>query len=140
MSFPISYLNRKRVAVTDLCWTDEVVYTIDESRGSQVREDVLGEKFAEDATLSCDGWPVYRMYHTKLQRGWAHLLREAEFVAERYREVETLSSELHDFHEDLTAFDEEDPPAFARERRCRMRRCILRGYSERITKRRRCRT
>jgi transposase len=102
-------------------WTfvtdEEVFYTIDESRGSQVLEEVLGEEFAEDSILSCDGWPAYRTYHTKLQRCWAHLLREAEFVAERYREAETLSDELHELHEDLTAFDEKDPPASARERR-----------------------
>lgn len=102
-------------------WTfvtdEEILYTIDESRGSQVLEEVLGEEFAEDATLSCDGWPAYRTYHTKLQRCWAHLLREAEFVAERYREAETLSDELHTLHKDLTAFDEEDPLASARERR-----------------------
>jgi len=102
-------------------WTfvtdEEIFYTIDESRGSQVLEDVLGEEFAEDSILSCDGWPAYRTYHTKLQRCWAHLLREAEFVAERYREAEMLSDELHKLHKDLTAFDEKDPPASARERR-----------------------
>jgi len=40
-------------------WTfvtdDEVLYTVDQSRGSQVLEAVLGEEFAEDATLGCDG-------------------------------------------------------------------------------------
>ena len=102
-------------------WTfatdDATLYTLDESRGSRVLEDVLGEEFAEDSILSCDGWPAYRTYHTKLQRCWAHLLREAEFIAERYREAETLSSELHELHEELTAFDEEEPPASARKRR-----------------------
>jgi transposase len=100
-------------------WTfvtdNEVLYTIDESRGSRVLEDVLGEEFAEDATLSCDGWSAYPSYHTKLQRCWAHLLREAEFVAERYEEAEKLSEVLHDLHEELTAFDKEDPSASARE-------------------------
>ena len=100
-------------------WTfvtdDEVLYTVDESRGSQVLEDVLGEDFAEDATLSCDGWSAYPSYHPKLQRCWAHLLREVEFVAERHEEAERLSEELHDLHDDLTAFDESDPSASARE-------------------------
>ena len=40
-------------------WTfvtdEDVFYTIDESRGSQVLEVVLGDELAEDATLSCDG-------------------------------------------------------------------------------------
>ena len=102
-------------------WTfvtdEEVFYTIDESRGSQVLEEVLGDELAEDATLSCDGWSAYPKYHTKLQRCWAHLLREAKYVAERHEKADPISTVLHDLHEDLTAFDEENPPASARERR-----------------------
>ena len=77
-------------------------------------EDVLGKEFAEDSTLSCDGWPAYRSYHTKFQRCWTHLLREAEYVAEQYEEAGWLSRQLHDLHDDLTAFDEEDLSASAR--------------------------
>ena len=102
-------------------WTfvtdDEVLFWVDESRGSQVLEDVLGEEFAEDSTLSCDGWSAYSSYHTKLQRCWAHLLREAEYVAERYEEAERLSGELHALHDDLTTFVEGDPSASAREQK-----------------------
>jgi transposase len=102
-------------------WTfvtdDEVLFCVDESRGSGVLEDVLGEEFAEDSTLSCDGWSAYSSYHTKLQRCWAHLLREAEYVAERHEEAERLSAELHALHDDLTTFVEEDPSASAREQK-----------------------
>ena len=102
-------------------WTfvtdDEVLFWVDESRGSQVLEDVLGEEFAEDSTLSCDGWSAYPSYHTKLQRCWAHLLREAEYVAERYEEAERLSEELHALHDDLTTFLEGDLSASAREQK-----------------------
>jgi transposase len=102
-------------------WTfvtdDEVLYKFDESRGSQVLEAVLGEEFAEDATLSCDGWSAYRTYHPKLQRCWSHLLREAEFLAERYREAQPLSDELHELHDELTTFDEGNPSASAREQK-----------------------
>ena len=102
-------------------WTfvtdDEVLFWVDESRGSGVLEDVLGEEFAEDATLSCDGWSAYSSYHTKLQRCWAHLLREAEYVAERYEEAERLSEELHALHDDLTTFVEGEPSASAREQK-----------------------
>jgi len=100
-------------------WTfvteDDVLYTVDQSRGSQVLEDVLGEEFAEDATLSCDGWSAYPAYHSKLQRCWAHLLREAEFVADRYDEAQQLCEELHELHDDLTTFTEGDPSASARQ-------------------------
>jgi transposase len=67
--------------------------------------------------LSCDGWSAYPSYHGKLQRCWAHLLREAKYVAKRHEEAEPVSEVLHDLHEDLTTFDEEDPPTSARERR-----------------------
>jgi hypothetical protein len=102
-------------------WTfvtdEDFIYTIDESRGSLVLEDVLGNKLAEDASLSCDGWSVSPSYDGKLQRCWAHLLREARYVAERHEEAGTISEVLHDLHDDLTAFDDEDPTASARERR-----------------------
>ena len=80
-------------------------------------EDVLGEEFAEDSTLSCDGWSAYSSYYTKLQRCWAHLLREAEYVAERYEGAERLSGELHALHDDLTTFVEGEPSASAREQK-----------------------
>jgi len=95
----------------------EVLYTIDESRGSQVLEEVLGEEFAEDATLSCDGWSAYPSYHPKLQRCWAHLLREGDYLAEQYEEAEWIAEELHDLFDQLTAFDDGDPPASAREQK-----------------------
>jgi len=51
-------------------WTfvtyDEALFWVDESRGSGVLEDILGEGFAEDSTLSCDGRPAYSSYHAKL--------------------------------------------------------------------------
>jgi len=71
--------------------------------------------FAEDATLSCDGWSAYPAYHPKLQRCWAHLLRETEFVADRYNEAQQLCEELHELHDDLTTFTEVDPSASARQ-------------------------
>ena len=67
-------------------WTfvtkNEVLYTVNQSRGSQLLEGVLGEEFAEDITLGRDDWSAYSAYYPKLQRCRAHLLREAEFVAE----------------------------------------------------------
>jgi hypothetical protein len=83
-----------------------VLFWVDESRGSQVLEGILGEEFTEDSTLSCDGWSAYSSYHTKLQRCWAHLLRKTGCVAERYEEAEQLSAESHALYDDLTTFIE----------------------------------
>jgi len=82
-----------------------------------VLEAFLGEEFAEDAILSCDGWSAYPAYHLKLQRCWSHLLREAEFLAERYREAQRFCEELHELHDELTTFDEGDPSVSAREQK-----------------------
>jgi len=102
-------------------WTfvtdEEILYKFDESRGSQVLEAVLGEELPEDTTLSCDGWSAYDTYHLKLQRCWSHLLREAEFLAERYREAKPLCDELHELHDELTSFDEKNPSESAREQK-----------------------
>lgn len=102
-------------------WTfvtdEEVLHVIADNRGSKVLEEVLGDAFAEDATLGCDGWPAYPAFHSKLQRCWSHLLREARFVAARYEEAEPGSEELHDLYDELTAFDEKDPSASAREQK-----------------------
>jgi transposase len=113
-AFPV---NGDRHWVWTFVTDDEVLYKFDESRGSQVLEAVLGEEFAEDAILSCDGWSAYRAYHPKLQRCWSHLLREAEFLAERYREAQPLCEELHELHDELTTFDEGEPSASAREQK-----------------------
>ena len=87
-------------------WTfvtdEDVFYTVDESRGSRVLEDVLGEFVAEDATLSCDGWSAYLSCHGKLQQCWAHLQREAKYVAERHEAAEPISEVLHALHETVS--------------------------------------
>jgi len=93
-----------------------VLFWVDKNRGSGVLEDVLGEEFDVDSTLRCDGWSAYLNYHTKLQRYLAHLLREAEYVAERFEEAERLFAELH-VHDNLTTFVEGKPSASAREQK-----------------------
>lgn len=106
---------------------NEVMYIVDEIPVSQMLDERLGEAFAEDARLSCNCWPAYRTYHTKIQRCWAPLLREAEFLAERYRESKPWSDERHELHDEFTAFDERDPSAPPASRSRRMPFCILRA-------------
>ena len=60
------------MSVTD----KNIFYTIDESRGSQVLEDLLGDELAQDATLSCDGWSAYPSYHGKSFSGAGHICSE----------------------------------------------------------------
>ena len=54
----------------------DTFYVIRCSRGKKVLLEVLGEKFA--GYVGCDGWGSYPAFTGKLQRCWAHLLREAK--------------------------------------------------------------
>ena len=64
----------------------EVVFAIRKSRGSDVIKEILGEKYG--GVVCCDGWTAYSTYTDNLQRCWAHLLREAKSLAEKFTEFE----------------------------------------------------
>jgi len=72
--------------ITYYLWTfvseNEVIFVIRKSRSKSVIEEVLGYKF--EGVISCDGWAAYSQYSNNLQRCWAHLLREAKHLAEKY--------------------------------------------------------
>jgi len=55
---------------------------IRKSRSNKVLEEILGKNFK--GTIVCDGWNAYSEYTTKIQRCWAHLLREAKHLAEKF--------------------------------------------------------
>lgn len=80
--------------VTYQLWTFvtdcEVVFAIRKSRGRDVIEEILGEKFK--GVVCCDGWTAYSNYTSNLQRCWAHLLREAKDLAKKYIEFEGFYS------------------------------------------------
>ena len=62
----------------------ETLIAIRKSRGKKVLEEILGEGF--DGVIVCDGWRPYGSFTDRIQRCWAHLLREAEYLAERHDE------------------------------------------------------
>ncbi len=77
-------------------WTftteSHTLYAVRESRGSDVPAEVLGEDFA--GTVICDGWTAYPAFSDNLQRCWAHILREAEDVAEKQPEGKPIYDSL----------------------------------------------
>ncbi len=99
----------------------ETLVALRKSRGKKVLKEVLGENF--DGTIVCDGWSSYATYvkniapGTDLQRCWAHLLREAEDLADKCEKAESISDELHEIYENLTEFIGKDPPPERREER-----------------------
>ncbi len=52
------------------------------SRGKNVLQEILGKTYA--GIIICDGHKAYPNYTNRLQRCWAHLLREAEFIAQQF--------------------------------------------------------
>jgi hypothetical protein len=74
---------------------------IRKSRGKKVLDQVLGKDFA--GHIGCDGWKSYSNFTDRLQRCWAHLLREAEDSARKYKEAEPLYLGLKTLYWDLQA-------------------------------------
>jgi len=81
----------------------ETLIAIRRSRGKKVLKEILGEDFK--GTLVCDGWKSYPNFTNRIQRCWAHLLREARYLAERTDEAKPLSEALHEVYSRF-----KDPP------------------------------
>lgn len=77
-------------------------------------DEVLGKDF--EGYLGCDGWKSYSNFTERLQRCWAHLLREAEWVAEHCLEAKPLYLALKGLYVDLVAGLVGDPPLWQRKK------------------------
>lgn len=77
------------------------LYVIRKSRGKSVIEEILGKKYK--GVIGCDGWTSYASYSTNLQRCWAHLLREAKYLAEEHDSAKHLYAGLKRIYERATA-------------------------------------
>ncbi len=98
----------------------ETLVAIRHSRGKSVLREVLGRKFK--GIIVCDGHRSYSNFSTNLQRCWAHILREAQFVAEKEPEAEPLSKAMHRLYDRLVDALGKDPPY---EERLRLHRNAL---------------
>ena len=66
------------------------------------------EKFK--GIIVCDGWKPYAKFTKRLQRCWAHLLRESKDLAEKVEEAVPLHKALKKLYEELNSALESDPP------------------------------
>ena len=90
--------------------TDRVRYFVyDKSRGHQVPEAVLGERFR--GVLVSDFYSGYHYYGGLHQRCWVHLLRDVRQLKERYPTDGVLSwaKKLRDLYDRAKAFSSECP-------------------------------
>ena len=86
----------------------DTLFVIRKSRGKKVLDEVLGKDF--EGYLGCDGWKSYSNFTGRLQRCWAHLLREAEWVSERCSEAKPLYLALKRLYLGLVDCLVGDPP------------------------------
>jgi len=70
----------------------EVLFVIRKSRSKEVIEEILGKKYK--GIICCDGWKVYESFSDKLQRCWAHLLRESNHLKDKHKDFEVYHNYL----------------------------------------------
>ncbi len=95
------------------------LFLIRKSRHCKVVEEVLGENL--EGVINCDGWETYITYKTKngkvkIQRCWAHALREVEAVVDKYKETKSLNKWLNDIYVMVCKAGESSKPLYIRER------------------------
>lgn len=95
--------------------TTETVYVIKPGRGADAVREVLGDDFR--GIIGCDGWKVYLRY-SRLQRCWAHLLREGKHLAEHYPTLAWIPAALKELFDKITTL-RKHPPPIAQRRRAR---------------------
>lgn len=92
--------------------SDDILIDIQDSRGSKVPKGILGEDW--DNPTIVDGWSAYN-WIKKVQRCWAHLLREVDEDKEKSDVTKSLSKEIHTKFKELKEFIDLDPSMDKRE-------------------------
>jgi len=81
---------------------NHILFLIRKSRGQAPVEEALGNDYR--GILNCDGWQSYPKKVKRLQRCWAHLLREAKWLAEKHeQQARLLYAELCRIFKQITA-------------------------------------
>ena len=79
----------------------ETLVVIRQSRGKKVLREVLGGEFG--GFIVCDGHKAYSNFTDRIQRCWAHLLREAKYAAEFEVEAIPLRKALRKLYKRLVS-------------------------------------
>jgi len=111
---PIVYVDETSIDVQgELHWIwifttpSEIFVVIRKSRGMKVLVEVLTRKFS--GIIVCDGWKPYPNFTNRIQRCWAHLLRESKDLAEKIEEAIPLHNALTKLYHELNDKLEGDP-------------------------------
>jgi transposase len=132
-SAPILYVDETSIHVQGerhWIWTfstpSESFFVIRKSRGMKVLMEVLTRRFK--GIIVCDGWKPYARFTNRIQRCWAHLLRESKDIAEKFEEAIPLHNALKELYEILTEALENDPPPEVRKTLWQLAREALRHW------------
>jgi transposase len=68
------------------------IFTITKTRSKKTITKILGEKYS--GIIVCDGWTAYPNYTLNIQRCWAHILREAKYLAKDFPLFKTFYERL----------------------------------------------
>jgi transposase len=130
---PVLYVDETSIHVQGekhWIWTfstlSETFFVIRKSRGMKVLMEVLTRRF--NGIIVCDGWKPYAKFTKRLQRCWAHLLRESKDLAEKFEEAVPLHDALKVLYESLTKALENDPPPDLRKNLWHLAREALRDW------------
>jgi transposase len=130
---PILYVDETSIHVQGKrhwIWTfstpTESFFVIRKSRGMKVLTEILTRRFK--GIIVCDGWKPYARFTKRLQRCWAHLLRESKDLSEQYAEAIPLHKALKELYDLLTKALESDPPPEVRRYICHLAREALRNW------------
>ena len=85
---------------------DEILITLEPSRGRKVLNKILGENW--NIPVIVDGWKSY--WHLPIvQRCWSHLLREVDAFKTVSKKGKHLSRRIHEMFKDLREFIDSNP-------------------------------
>ena len=104
----------------------ETFVVVRKSRGTKVLMEVLTRRFK--GLIVCDGWKPYAKFTTRIQRCWAHLLRESEDLAEKVTEAAPLHRALRGLYRKLNDALAGDPPPETRRNLWYVARATLRRW------------
>ena len=131
---PILYVDETSIHVQGerhWIWTfstpSESFFVIRKSRGMKVLTEVLTRRFK--GIIVCDGWKPYSKFINRIQRCWAHLLRESKDIAEKFEEAIPLHNALKELYEILTKALENDPTPKVRKTLWQLAREALRNWT-----------
>jgi transposase len=131
---PILYVDETSIRVQGerhWIWTfstpSESFFVIRKSRGTKVLVEVLTRRFK--GIIVCDGWKPYTRFTNRIQRCWAHLLRESKDIAEKFEEAIPLHNAIKELYEILTEALENDPPPKVRKRLWQLAREALKHWT-----------